>query len=111
MQSSSYPVNVFFLNTLLGLIGVIVSGISLYFVYRFCIAVIVLDEESKRVLLSDSVYDFFVDIQEKVNNVDFFLYFMALYFAFRVIQFLFSTANFESSVKTTYMNLQTAKLV
>lgn len=110
-MASSYPVNVFFLSTLLNLIGVIISGISLYFVYRFCIAVLILDEKSKRVLLGDSVHEFLVNTQKQVKDDNFFLYVMAVYLAFRVIQFLLTTANFESGTKTAYMNLKTAKMV
>jgi hypothetical protein len=103
----NYATGVFFLNTLLGLLGVLISGISLYFLFRFCVAVIVLDEKAKRILLGDSLFEWMDSI--KWSDADPILFAMALYLAFRVVQFILSTANFESNTHIVYRNLQLAK--
>lgn len=104
----NYATGVFFLNTLLGLLGVLISGASMYFLFRFCVAVIVLDEKAKRVLLGDSLFEL-VESVRLPNVIDPILVIMALYLSFRVVQFVLSTANFESNARMVYGNLQTAR--
>lgn len=103
----NYAKTVFFLNTLLGLIGLVISGIAMYFLFRFCVAVIVLDESAKRVLLGESLYKVANGMRSD-QSADPIILMMSVYLAFRLVQFFFSTANFESNTEMVYSNLKEA---